>query len=181
MDLGTNRFYSYAIGGEEIQRVNGLKTLQDPIYTSPSIGPVPEESLGRTILEVPNDKFDRQHRAIQITSFRDRQRVGPAISNIVTVMSVGANPATSFSLEMARSTAMDKPPVETVPFQYREVQPVSEAMFLGGILNAVKSVAAPLLNAAAPVLGAVTGAVSGAPGATGGGISGVARLVTTPS
>jgi hypothetical protein len=175
VDLGTNRFYSYAIGGEEIQRVNGLKTLQDPIYTSPLLGPMPEESLGRTILEVPNDKFDRQHRAIQITSFRDRQRVGPAISNIVTVMSVGSLPATSFSLATAMETAMDKQPVETVPFQYREVQPVSEAMFLGGILNAVKSVAAPLLNAAAPILGAVTGAAPGAAAATGGG--GIANLL----
>jgi hypothetical protein len=175
VELGTNRFYSYAIGGEEIQRVNGLKTLQDPIYTSPLIGPVPESNLGRTILEVPNDKCDRQHRAIQITSFRTQQRVGPAISNIVTVMSVGASPATSFSLEMARSTAMDKPPVETVPFQYREVQPVSEAMFLGGILNAVKSVAAPILKAAAPVLGAVAGAAPGAAGAAGGG--GIANLL----
>jgi hypothetical protein len=166
IELGTNRFYSYVIGGEEIQRVNGLKTLQDPLYTSPLIGPVPEDSLGRTILEVPTDKFDRQHRAIQITSFCNQQRVGPAISDIVTVMSVGANSATSFSLEMAsRSTAMGKSPVETVPFQYREVPPVSEAMFLGGILNVIKSVAAP-------ILGAVTGG-AGAAGAAGGGISGL--------
>jgi hypothetical protein len=177
VDLGTNRFYAYAIGGDEVQRVNGLKMLQDPIYTSPLIGPLPEESLGRTILEVPNEKFDRQHRAIQITSFRDRQRVGPAISNIVTVMSVGATPVTSFSFATAWETAMDKQPVETVPFQYREVQPVSEAMVVGGVLNALKSVAAPLLNAAAPVLGAVTGTVSGAPGAAGGG--GIANLLSS--
>lgn len=173
VDLGTNRFYTYAIGGDEVQRVNGLKMLQDPIYTSPLVGSIPEESLGRTILEVPNEKFDHQNRAIQITSFRDRQREGLAISDIVTVMSagVGATPVTSFSFATAWKTAMDKQPVETVPFQYREVQPVSEAMFLGSVLNAVKSVAAPLLNAAAPVLGAVTGAVSGAPGAAGGGIA----------
>ncbi|MBD2458335.1 hypothetical protein H6G80_30245 [Nostoc sp. FACHB-87] len=176
VDLGTNRFYTYEIGGDEVQQVHGLTKLQDPIYTSPLIGPLPEESLGRTILEVPNNKFDHQHRAIQITSFRNQQRQGPAISDIVQVTSISPAPVTSFSFATTLETAMDKQSVETVPFQYREVPPVSEAMFLGGVLNAVKSVAAPLLNAAAPVLGAVTDAVSGAPGAAGGG--GIASLLS---
>lgn len=157
IDLGTNRFYQYQIGGLEVHDVNGLKMLQDPIYTSELLALSPE-TLGRTILEVANHKFDTKHRAIQITSFRDRQRVSPAISEIVTVASVGEAPANSFSLTTAMETSMDKAPVETVPFQYREVQPVSEAMFLGTILNAVKSVAAPVLNA---VTGAVTGGANG--------------------
>ncbi|OKH45562.1 hypothetical protein NIES2101_26280 [Calothrix sp. HK-06] len=162
IDLGTNRFYQYQIGGLDVHDVNGLKMLQDPIYTSELLSLSPE-NLGRTIFEVPNNKFDTKHRAIQITSFRDRQQVGPAISEIVTV-AIGTTPATSFSLTTAMETAMDKAPIETVPFQYREVQPVSEAMFLGGILNTVKSVAAP-------ILGAVTGAATG--GASGSGITGI--------
>ena len=162
IDLGTNRFYQYQIGGLEVHDVNGLKMLQSPIYTSELLSLSPE-NLGRTIFEVPNNKFDTKHRAIQITSFRDRQRVGPAISEIVTV-AIGTTPVTSFSLTTAMETAMDKAPIETLPFQYREVQPVSEAMFLGGILNAVKSVAAP-------ILGAVTGAATG--GASGSGITGI--------
>jgi len=164
VDLGSNRFYTYAIGDGEVLRVNGLEYLKDPIYTSALIGPIAESSLGRTILEVPNDKFDRQHRAIQITSFRTAQRVGPALSEIVTVTSVGSEPSPAISLSLDK--AMDKQPVETVAFQYREVPPVSEAMFLGGVLNAVKSVAGPLLGAVAGGAGGAGGAAAG-----GGGIS----------
>ncbi|WP_414573173.1 hypothetical protein [Nostoc sp. CCY 9925] len=176
VDLGTNQFYTYGIGGDKVQQVHGLTKLQDPIYTSPLIGPLPEASLGRTILEVSNNKFDRQHCAIQITSFRNQQRQGPAISDIVTVMSVGASPATSFGLSTAMETAMDKQPVETVPFQYKEVQPVSEAMVVGAILNAVKSAATPILGvvkkAATPILGAVKGGAKAVLGAVKGGFGG---------
>jgi hypothetical protein len=135
VDLGTNRFYTYAIASDQIHP-NGLTLLKDPVYISPVIGPLAESSLGRTILEVPNDKFDRQHRLIQITSFRTADRVGPAYSEVIQVTSIGTEslPAKLLPTKplpvFSGAKAMDKPPVEIVPFQYREVQPMSDAMFL---------------------------------------------------
>lgn len=190
VDLGKNRFYSYQIGGEAADQ-NGIRQVQDPIYTSPLIGPVPEISLGRAVLEVPNNKFDRQHRLIQLTSFRTRDRIGPAYSEVVQVIDISSDylPANSLPTKplpvfSGAKDMEDKPPVEMVPFQYREVQPMSDAMVLGGILNAVKNVAgsvlgavkkvAPAVVSAAPaVLGAITGG-AGAPGAApAGGIAGL--------
>ncbi len=156
VDIGTNRFYTYAIGKEELQRSEGFKVLSNPKFTSPLIGPLTESSLGRTILEVPNQQFNRKNSSIQIISFRNQQRKGPAISEIVKVPFINYGnhdlPVISFSQE----TVMENHRVDTVPFAYKEVQPVSSAMFLGGLFNAIKSVAAPVLNAvksvAAPVL-----------------------------
>ncbi|NEP86277.1 MAG: hypothetical protein F6K18_05260 [Okeania sp. SIO2C2] len=156
VDIGTNRFYTYAIGKEELQRSEGFKVLSNPKFTSPLIGPLSESSLGRTILEVPNQQFNRQNRYIQIISFRNQQQEGPAISEIVKIpfISYGNHdlPVISFSQE----TVMKNHPVDTVPFAYKEVQPVSSAMFLGGLFNAVKAIAAPVLDVvktvAAPVL-----------------------------
>jgi hypothetical protein len=156
VDIGTNRFYTYAIGKEELQRSEGFKVLSNPKFTSPLIGPLTESSLGRTILEVPNQQFNRQNRSIQIISFRNQQREGPAISEIVKVPLISSGnhdlPVISFSQEIT----MENHAVDTVPFAYKEVQPVSSAMFLGGLFNAIKSVAAPVLNAvksvAAPLL-----------------------------
>ncbi|HAC65495.1 MAG TPA: hypothetical protein DCF68_18680 [Cyanothece sp. UBA12306] len=159
VDIGTNRFYSYSIGKEVWQSSPGFQVLSNPKFTSPLIGPLPESSLGRTILEVPNQHFNRQNRSIQIISFRNQQREGPAISEIVKVPLISSGnydlPVMSFSQE----NAMNNHTVDTVPFAYKEIQPVSSAMFLGGLFNAIKSVAAPVLNAvksvAAPVLNAV--------------------------
>ncbi len=172
VDLGSNRFYSYAIGGEDCDRINGLKRLKNPVFTSPLIGPIPASSLGRTTLEVPSDRFGPQHRAIQITSFRTAQRTGPALSEIVTVTETEAglpNQTTALALEVN----MDRQTVETVPFQYREVPQVSSAMAfnLAGLLNTVKNVAQKAVSAvgtvASTALPAIAGAVTGAPVAPG--------------
>ncbi|MGK7953858.1 MAG: hypothetical protein AB4063_01110 [Crocosphaera sp.] len=190
VDIGTNRFYTYTIGQEELQRSEGFKVLSNPKFTSPLIGPLRESSLGRTILEVPNQQFNRQNRYIQIISFRNQQREGPAISEIVKVPLISSGnydlPVISFSQEKA----MNNHPVDTVPFAYKEVQPVSSAMFLGALFNAVKSVAAPVLNAvksvatpildvAAPLIGeAVNTVVPGAGDIVGMGIPGLLDVLT---
>ncbi|MBW4419906.1 MAG: hypothetical protein KME13_11855 [Myxacorys californica WJT36-NPBG1] len=184
IDLGTNRFYTYAIASNQMHQ-NGLTLLEDPTYISPVIGPLPESSLGRTILEVPNHKFDRQHRLIQITSFRTADRVGPAYSEAIQVVSISpeALPAKLLPTKplpvFSRAKAMDKPPVEIVPFQYREVQPMSDAMFLGGLMNVFKNVAGSVVGAVAKVAPTVLGAIAGggAPGAGGGAGGGIAGLL----
>lgn len=151
VDIGSNRFYIYCIGHEELQRSQGLKVLSNPKFTSPLIGPLPESSLGRTILEVPVQQFDRQNRYIQIISYRNQQRDGPAISEIIQVNAINSynsDPVMSFS----KATAMENYPVDTVPFDYKEVQPVSSALFLGKLLKGAKKIAAPVLKAAAPII-----------------------------
>jgi hypothetical protein len=189
VDLGTNRFYTYAIASEQTHQ-NGLTQLQDPIYTSPMLGPLSESSLGRATLAVPNDKFDRQHRLIQITSFRTADRIGPAYSEVVKVTSIGSDRLSHQRLSNQRlsnqrlpvfsgAKAMDKSPVEIVPFQYREVPPMSDAMFLGGLINTVKNVAGSVVGAVSKAAPAVLGAIGGgAPGAApGGGFGGLLNAV----
>lgn len=187
IDLGRNRFYSYQIGGEAAAQ-NGITLVQDPVYTSPLIGPLPESSLGRTILEVPNSKFDRQHRLIQLTSFRTADRIGPAYSEVIQVIDISSDrlpahplPAHPLPVLSGAKDMEDRPPVEMVPFQYREVQPVSDAMAVGGLLNAVKNVAGSVVGAvskAAPaVLGAIAGGGTGAAGAPSGGLAGLLGAV----
>jgi hypothetical protein len=167
IDLGvTNRFYSYAIARDTMQQ-NGLTLLQDPIYTSPVMGPLPESSLGRTILEVPSHRFDRQHRLIQLTSFRTPDRAGPAYSNIAQVTSIGTEQLPALS----GAKTMDKQPVEMVPFQYREVQPVSDAMGLSGVLNAAKNAANSAIGAVSKAVPAVVNAISGGGTSSGGATS----------
>lgn len=184
VDLGINRFYTYAIASEKTHQ-NGLPLLQDPVYVSPVIGPLAESSLGRTILEVPNHKFDRQHRLIQITSFRTADGAGPAYSEAIQVTSIGAEslPANLLPTKplpiFSGAKSMDKPPVEVVPFQYREVQPTSDAMDLGGLLNVFKNVAGSVVGAVSKVAPTVLGAIagSGTPGAAGGAGGGITGLL----
>ncbi|MEL6581078.1 MAG: hypothetical protein AAFQ14_15125 [Cyanobacteria bacterium J06621_12] len=166
VDIGVNRFYLYAIGDREPQGSSGLKVLRNPQFTSPLIGSLPESSRGRTTLAVPNSRFDRQNRYIQIVSYRNQQREGAALSEIVKVpvissISYGNDdlPAISFGQAISQEITMENHPVDTVPFAYKETQPVSSAMFLGGLVSAIGSVAAPVLGAlksvAAPVMNVV--------------------------
>ena len=159
VDIGVNRFYKYAIGNEELQPSKGLKVLSNPKFISPLIGPLSESSLGRTILEVPNQQFDRQNRSIQIISYRNQQREGPAISEIITVSAINSGNNPSPVMSFSKATAMENHPVDTVPFAYKEVQPVSSTLFLGGLLNVVKKVASPILKVAAPLVGKVANTI----------------------
>jgi hypothetical protein len=142
VDIGTNRFYTYSIGKGEMQAANGLKLLQDPLFTSPLIGPISESSLGRTVLSVPTNRFDRQNCCIQITSYKTEKREGIAISDIIKlpVTTPNRRPVQALSMDGSIKTAMETKPVETVPFAYREVAPVSSAMFLQGISSVISKV-----------------------------------------
>jgi hypothetical protein len=181
VDLGTNRFYTYAIAEGNVVVEHGIKRLQDPVFTSPLIGALPESSQGRTILEVPHQQFDRRHRAIQITSYRTENRQSPAISNIVQVL-VPTESFKSSSLSLGLDV-MEKQSVDLIPFSYREAEPISSAMFLSSltamipkILPTLKTTATQAVNVAKkampaiagalptalPLLGTLVGAVSGA-------------------
>jgi hypothetical protein len=164
VDLGTNRFYTYAIAENKVIAEHGIKRLQDPHFTSQLIGAVPESSQGRTFLDVPHSQFDRRHRAIQITSYRTDKRESPAISNIVQVLIPSASSGSS-SLSLGLE-AMEKQSVDLIPFSYREAEPISSAMFLSSltamipkILPALKTTATQAVNVAKKAMPAIAGAL----------------------
>ena len=84
-DIGRNRFYQFAVGGEEVSRAGGLTTLAEPRHVSPLAGPLEESALGRFPVEIPRELFDREHAHVQLMSFRNERREGPAVSDIVRV------------------------------------------------------------------------------------------------
>jgi hypothetical protein len=153
INIGTNQFYLYTIGQGESRR-NGILYIQDIVFTSELIGPLAPESLGCTILKVPNDRFTRKHRSIQITSFRTAQRQGMAISEIVSVDAVGAmqnHPvAMSFQIE-GESRSITRQPIQTVAFSYQEAQPLSSAMMFEWLTALIPKIL-PAVKAAVPVV-----------------------------
>lgn len=155
IDLGRNRFYAYAVGSEAFTNANGLKLLSSPRFISPLLGPLDESARGRARLEVPNHLFDRDHRAIQLMSFRTENRVGPAISDIVTVPILTGRTISDNLPELgfARNMTMEIYRTETVPFKYRERQPLSQGMFwniLTSIIPKVLPIAGKLLGGVLP-------------------------------
>ncbi|MGQ0648553.1 MAG: hypothetical protein ACT4P7_13390 [Gemmatimonadaceae bacterium] len=169
VDLGTNRYYQYAIGDDTVDRDRGFPVLGAPSFTSPLAGPLPDQALGRAVLEVPVSRFDREHRSIQLTSFRNPARHGAAVSDI---QRVGVLPRVREDLPpiaFSMRPEMDTYTVEShraapwryaEPMSYREVRPMSGAMFLDRIIPALKAI----VSKVAPVVGSVLAKVP-APGA----------------
>jgi hypothetical protein len=170
LELGANRYWSYAVGGEEVTRWNGLKMLAERGHTSRLFGPLPDPALGRAAFTVPAAQLDTRQRFIQVLSFRDRDRRGPALSDIVEVPGVGSGwtpgggagrlelPVLNFSKLSKDGTDMQTKP-QVVPFSVREERPMSEAMFLGALTS--------LLPSLLPAIGGLFGGGGG--GAAGGG------------
>jgi hypothetical protein len=146
-DLGVNRFYAYCIGSGKRNSSNGLPALEQIKFTSDLMGPLPDSSRGQTTIEIPNQRFDLKNRHIQLLSFRTADKIGPAISDIVEV-SISRQPHAT-ALTFSPDSAMNSQIVETVPFTYQEIKPISSAMFLGSLMKVAKSVAKPLLKTVA--------------------------------
>src|SRR5574341_137423 len=152
LDLGRNRFFQYSIGDDTVDKDRGFPVLGAPSFTSPLLGPLPEDSFGRTVLEVPVTRFDREHRSLQLTSYRNKARHGPSLSDIVRVPVTGRVspnddlPPIAFSMRHDMDAYTIDSPTEVAraapaaPWRparamaYREVRPVSSAMLLGSII-----------------------------------------------
>jgi hypothetical protein len=160
IDIGKNAYYSYAVGGKDTTRQNGLEMLLDPVFTSPVLGPIPPSAMGRAFIEVPRGRFDAEHHRMQLVSFRTKDRTGPAISGIVAApgaLGPGLDdlPAPTFSIargltdatgaHMMTSTGI----VENVPYSYQRGEAYSSAMFLQAIMA--------LLPQVLPTLGSLVG------------------------
>ena len=186
IDIGvTNRFYGYAIG-DRILRENGLALLEEPHRVAPVLPLSPKAGSGRTTIEVPSELFGGDRRYFQLFSYRTQDKIGPAISDIVTVPSTPESPkpeAIPKALPAASSgkngsavvrpsslsteTAMDNQPVYSLPFSYREPTHYSTEMgvldFLGPIGSIVKGVAKGVgaaVKTLAPVIPAAVGFIA---------------------
>jgi hypothetical protein len=166
IDIGTNRYYSYAVGnGERPVSVEGFKVLGERSYESPLAGPLPPSALGRAVLDIPMERFQRDNEHVQLVSFRTQQLGGPAVSDLVHVPRGGAYfgnglPPITFSAA--------PPPLETVPV-WHERAPVSTAMFLDALAGIVSKVA--------PMIGPILGNLFGGAGGTGGAAGGIGPLL----
>ncbi|MCC6318282.1 MAG: hypothetical protein IT361_11390 [Gemmatimonadaceae bacterium] len=158
LELGSNRYHQFVIGGAGISRASGFPQLDEPSYTSALFGPLPESSFGRTTLLVPRERFDRDHRNLQVTSFRTRAREGPAWSDIVRVSVAGPVrddlPLPAFGVSMAMDTYSDAtsygapaPWQRAEPMAYREVPAFSNAMLFGSLIPVIGKLAAKVLPA----------------------------------
>lgn len=176
LELGSNRWFVYAIGDAELEHEHGLALLSNPKHTSSLQGPVDPRARGRTRLSIPLQEFDRENRNMQVMSFRTRERVGPAISDVVKV------PFGAFRLGQAASlsTAAGAPfaPASrgprrgrVVPFSLVEAkgrQVYSEGMFWQALVGMLPQI----IPAVAPLVGNLLGGLFG--GGTGAGGAGAA-------
>ena len=152
-DIGHNAFFLYAVGDGTTEAVHGMEVLAAPRFTSP-LQPLAPTRRGRFALEVPLTLFDRENRHMQLMSFRNAQRHGPALSDVVPV---GAwRQAVAAGLAIARADrslrAMAAPGARAAPFSISEARrrpEYSTAMFWQALLGLLPQV----LPAVAPLLG----------------------------
>jgi hypothetical protein len=178
IELGANSYYSYAVGGPETLRNNGLSVLAEPTFTSEVVGPLPKAQRGRTFIDVPAERFDRTHRSIQLASFRTKDRVGPAISEVVTLPpgdpGYGELPPPALfegppnPRSRARGLALTEDGMttaaESVPYAYQRSADYSSALFLDALTS--------LLPKVLPSIGSLFGGLFGGGGGGTGGTNG---------
>ena len=164
LDIGSNRFYSYAIGEGKRRGPTGSALIAAPkhqgkLTESARLSPV------RTLqeFEVPAKLFDRKNNLIQVFSFRTPDRKGPAISNIIKVP-VGFSAEEALELPipygLSKSTTMYPHTTVNAPFPKKEAN-YSSAMFLGSLIG--------MLPQILPAVGGILGGLFKGGGKSGGG------------
>jgi len=184
INLGANRFWMYAIGDEEKIKQHGIDIIQEKKYTSPMFGPLPEHSRGRGFMKVPSRLFDRRNRNIQLISFRGRNRVGPAFSEIYLVPQPGPVlnelPAIEFKKESKKvhtSLPTSPQPVDIARCNVLE-ENYSQAKFLNFLGPALQGILPQMGNLLGPLLGG--GGAGGAKVGAGGLLQGLFKLLEKP-
>lgn len=140
-DLGSNLFYSYAVG-EKKQTVKreGRKVLSPPANKSTLFGPLPKAAHGRLRIKVPANLFDNKNRCIQLYSFRTRNLAGPAFSDIISIIPApDSGDPVSFGIREEPMMQDYDEYVNNIPFSYRTA-PIAESMFLGAISGLIGKV-----------------------------------------
>lgn len=160
IDLGSNRYYRFAVGECKTKSSGGVELLSKPSYVSEMMGPLQESSIGRGVLSIPVSRFSGSNRCIQMQSFRDMKASGPCVSEVVTLIVPAAGPSPLPLIQFNKESKTMHPQVETraVPFRIEEERPISQAMFLQGLLGMLPSILPSL------------GSLFGGSGGSGGGI-----------
>jgi hypothetical protein len=154
VDIGTNRYFSYAVGPPEARLVEGFPIMSNPSYTSPLQGPLGPGARGHAVLQVPAGAFQGDANThVQVTSFRERDLTGRAVSDIVPAPPHGALVDSGGwlpSVQLGEAT-----PFAVVPF--REQAPAySSALFLEALIG--------LLPKLIPAVGQIVGGLLAPPG-----------------
>jgi hypothetical protein len=150
-ELGSNRWYTWAVGDEEVRVMHGVHMLGNPVHTAPLTGPLPEHALGRTLVAIPAELLDRERRYVQLLTYRTAERDGPAVSEIVKIppgsgARMGEIPDIAFGMDAKMMSHTESLPVA---FAYREHRPeFSEALFIEAIVGAI----GPALSMLGPML-----------------------------
>ncbi|MEQ8403461.1 MAG: hypothetical protein RKE49_00075 [Oceanicaulis sp.] len=148
IDIGSNRYFRLAVGGRETRERQGARLLAAPVWTSPMQGPLEPQSLGRARASIPDRVFDRDNRWVQLMSYRTAEREGPAVSSILEsagAMSAPPAPAgfapAGFAQSASAAGGRDPGHTQAEPRPARHVEaPVSEAMFLQGLMSLLPTV-----------------------------------------
>lgn len=154
-DLGSNRYYAYAIGpGKSAARAGG-KVLAEPTFKSKLLGPLSAQAKGHIRVQVPSKHFDRESPYIQLYTFRDQDLAGPAFSKPVRVwplLGPGTDDHAPPPLTLSRDLAMSSEdgslahlPVMNLALDYREA-PLAHSMFLNVLTSLIPKIAGPLLG-----------------------------------
>jgi hypothetical protein len=177
-DIGKIRFWTLAVGASRRRGRSGLEVVDEVGFSTPLEGPLPASALGRGRLLVPAGAFDREQRLVQLASYRDPERRGPALSDI---LELGGNIATGrlppsdelpdlapprrFARDLSRRTGVM---ARTIPMHYREGR-LSEAAgieAIGSLLQTILPQVTRAVDALAPAIQRLAPAVADLLGGT---------------
>jgi hypothetical protein len=155
-DIGTSSFYQYRTGRSK-RRDKGLEMVDEVLHQSALMkAPVsdPARFNTRFRLRVPENNT-RDHRFIQLFSFRTAGLASPAVSEVVEIAPPVRNVIDDYKLPKIMTLTHTHEPASTLPSakgpcDIRENK-VSEAMFFNAILGAFPG----LLTNALPLIGKI--------------------------
>src|SRR5688572_20952844 len=84
LDIGKNRYFQLVIGEGRYSN-KGLPAIENIKNTSRIFGPLEEEELGRKTISVPQNVFDKKNDRIQLISYKDKDKKGIAVSDVLSV------------------------------------------------------------------------------------------------
>jgi hypothetical protein len=170
IDIGKNKYFQF-VTGEGTFSNKGLPGIENVKSSSKLYGPLEADELGRRTIPVPQTIFDKKNNRIQLISYKDKDKKGMAVSDVLTVTANDSistkTSAFSFSNNSYMQQAKFSPPIKyyNTSFSIRENR-MSDAMFWGSILpalgGAVKGLLPGLLKAAPQIIGAISGGANGA-------------------
>lgn len=165
IDIGKNRFYQFLIGDTESNN-NGLRIIEENGRSTQVLGPLDTDELGRKNISLPLNIFDKKNNKLQLLSYRNKEKKGIAISEILPVMVNHSANLEKPELSFSKNTTMQQNSYGhninsyNTSFSVKENK-MSDAMFLASLLpmlgTAVKGLLPVLIENAPKIIGSLTG------------------------